>query len=71
MDLYRAWVPLVTEQIRVTPGSESAPMWNPVISPQERWMEFVLLVEENQYVPMNECHIFLDWFLQDSTSGYR
>jgi hypothetical protein len=71
MDLYRARVPLVGEQTRAAPGSESAPMRNPVESAQERWMEFGLLVEETQYVHMNECHIFYDWFQQDSASGYR
>jgi hypothetical protein len=71
MDLYRARVPLVAEQILAAPESDPAPIRNPVVSAQERWMEFGLLVEETQYVHMNECRIFLDWFLQDSASGYR
>jgi hypothetical protein len=71
MDLYRARVPLVAEQILAALESKPAPIRNPVVSAQERWMEFGLLVEETQYVHMNECQIFLDWFLQDSASGYR
>ena len=71
MDLYRARVPLVLEQLRAGPESESAPVRNPVVPAQERWMEFGLLVEETQYVPINKFDIFLDLFLQDSASGYR